>query len=250
MSNVVLTNFPEMKMSGSVDKVWEGGRLAFSPDSKKLAISAKQAGLIHNKGGAYIWDIAENKLHKHIAKDAKHCCDMFAFSHDGSKLVTAYRNGFDIWDVKSGNKLTSIVTDPNKKGFQVTRSIAFNADGNKIARIIQYGKWGKDRKRKVDLWDINSKKLLMSFSEQAPKGKLSDKREWKFMIRPWDAMIHPKLGIVLLKYDSIYPNKRKVEEKGTSDPFSIKSVDSTTNISPNLKISIWRLEKMTKLFRE
>lgn len=243
ITNVVITDFPAMEMIGSVSKVREGSRLAFSPDNKLLAVTAKPSGLLVTvKSGAYIWDIPNNKLHMHIAKKEKNCCQMFAFNNDSSKLATAYHNGFDIWDVASGKKLTSIITDSDKNHSRITRSIAFSADGKKIARIVQDG-----RKRKIDIWDIKQKKELISFIEKAPKGKFLDSPDWKSMVRPWDAIVHPKLGIILIKYDSIYPRIIAAEEEaGPGDYF--EAYQTSRKTPDDLKISIWRLEDMTRIF--
>lgn len=223
--------YPGVDRLSIIDNVLTGSRIVFSQDGKKLAVSGTVGTWVADQY-VYIWNVEEGKLHTKIGKSNRLPYQLFAFSDDGKTLATSSVDSIDLWDVDTGNNIANITKRKIEHSIDHSRliqSLSFNPQSNKLVEISQFVGNGV---ASISLWDIKDKSLLYSYTESTTKRpsksalSLEDKT---ILLRPWDAMVHPTLGLIIIKYDYIYP----------------------TNDSPNdMTISIWKLDDMTSTFME
>ncbi len=125
--------------------------LAFSPDSKTLAVSFERSGTV------ILWDIVEGRQRATLQSDAPSCLSI-AFSPDG-RYLAAGANGliasFNVWNLDTGDRTLRICGD-----FGAIRSVAFSRDGTSIATTGAYEQY-------VRLWDVRSGRLLRALAGHA-----------------------------------------------------------------------------------
>jgi WD40 repeat protein len=122
--------------------------LAFSPDSKTLAVTSLLSGDI------VLWDLTEGRQRATLKTGAS-CAMCIAFSPDG-RCLAAGSNGligsFTVWNLATGECTLRINGD-----FGPVRGLAFSRDGTSIATAAVY-------ERYVRLWDAKTGRLLRSLA--------------------------------------------------------------------------------------
>ena len=114
--------------------------LAFSPDSKTLAIA-------DNMGHVMLWDVAANQ--RIGAPLTIHSCDInsLAFSRDGAMLVGAGNSGVHLWDVTTHRLIGSFAG-----GGRIFSLVAVSPDGKTVA--------AENDINAVELWDVATGKQI------------------------------------------------------------------------------------------
>lgn len=130
----------------------EATRLAFSPDSRLLAIAIK--GLV---------ELREVATHRAVRtfKVGQHHPDSVAFSTDGSVLAAAADSVIRLWDVESGQLLRTLKGHRGSIGH-----IGFTPDG---AGLI-----AADNRGTIRLWDIHEGKSKGTLGDRSYTGHLAD----------------------------------------------------------------------------
>jgi WD40 repeat protein len=114
--------------------------LAFSPDSKTLAIA-------DNMGHVMLWDVAANRQIGAPLTIPRCDINALAFSQDGTMLVGAGNSGFHLWDVTT-HRLIGSFTGSNGD-FSL---VALSPDGKTIA--------AENDINAVELWDVATHKQI------------------------------------------------------------------------------------------
>jgi WD40 repeat protein len=134
------------------------GNLAFSPDGKLLAMSDKQS--------IELWDASTKQL---VGQPFGEGACNVAFSADG-KLLACGWGSIAIWDIASRTKIATL--EDKTKAFDGAHSVAFNADGTRLAAM--------DYER-VIVWEVKTGRQVESIAtgiygaglvEFDPKGTL------------------------------------------------------------------------------
>jgi WD40 repeat protein len=122
--------------------------LAFSPDSKTLAVTFLRSGEI------VLWDLTDGRQRANLNTCAPSVISI-DFSPDGRYLATG-SNGrigsFTVWNLATGECTLRI-----NGGFGPVRGLAFSRDGTSIATAGVY-------ERYVRLWDVKTGRLLRSLA--------------------------------------------------------------------------------------
>jgi WD40 repeat protein len=116
--------------------------VTFSPDGRYLAVSP-------DRYAVKIFDVADETWLIRLPTSFTGAVNAMAFSPDGATLATGHYDGeVNVWDIKTGARLLSFVTD------EVIQSLAFSPDG----RLLATG--GSFENSLVRLWSAGSGALL------------------------------------------------------------------------------------------
>jgi WD40 repeat protein len=140
----------------------------FSPDGRRLVVANCETVLL--------WDVATGTLLRTFRKAStgvggSYCASHALFSPDGRKLI-ADGGPVQIWDVSTGTEVTRF--EPQGSGF----GMALSTDGKQLL----LGEDFKGYLGMIELWDLESGKLLRSFPQQtkpvgcvalAPDGRIA-----------------------------------------------------------------------------
>ena len=129
--------------------------VAFSPDSKLLAIG-------DSHGGAYLWDVATRSEIAPLTSPRSGQNPVWvAFSPDGKTLAVANTDstgGTFLWNV-ARHSVTAILTDPEGSG---VNSVAFSPDGKLLAAA--------DNNGTTYLWDVATRTSIALTTSRNPTG--------------------------------------------------------------------------------
>ncbi|MGB3716491.1 MAG: hypothetical protein WA996_18890, partial [Candidatus Promineifilaceae bacterium] len=122
------------------------GRIHFSPDGKRLAVS-------NMDGLPKVLDLTTQDEVLSLI-DHEQICDGIAFSHDGLRLATGDIAGFvKIWDATTGQELLTL-----EHGGSV-HSVAFSPDGTQLAVASDNGRLG--------IWEPDTGREILSLPTQS-----------------------------------------------------------------------------------
>jgi WD40 repeat protein len=139
-------------------RVWS---LAFSPDSDLLAW-VEGEGYHSSNNIVHLWDVGNSRKHPFPPVRLAENLQSLAF-HPGSKhlVFVADMGGAEVWNVKTGNRVSIFGTGLSKEPDQVPSgpggTIALSADGAWLAS--SHGRF-------VSIWDMASGQLLVQLPEE------------------------------------------------------------------------------------
>ena len=205
---VRIWNLQDRKLITTIKGYWRSA--LFSPDGKKLAT------------GESLWNTHEFEQISSLARRNRGA-KAFAFSPDGSILITGVGKEISLWDIKTEQRKT---IDVGEKAF--INSVVYSPDGTTLA---SGGMWDNS----INLWNANTaeKKAILTGHKRIVKsvaysqdGKLLASSCWD-MIRLWDA----ETG----QHRLTIPNPGALFTKIVFAPDGT----SLTSVSANGKIQTW-----------
>ncbi len=190
----------------------------YSPGGEYIATqSAKDANI-------KIWRTSDAGLVAALDAGKRNVKNM-VFNKDGSRLAAVTLEGIVVWRVHDQTRVKTF--GENMGGFKYTgmftRRLAFSADGSFIFASNHFIGSNADS---VQAWRVEDGTLVANHFERFDGSSFGEYPAAPFY-RPWDAVFHPKLGVVLLKYENI-----------TRD----------NGVITGLRISIFRMEELTRLY--
>lgn len=214
--------------------------LARFPITKEVSSRGLDAGsdvmAVYSPGGEYIatlsarnanikiWRTSDAALVATLDNEKRPVKNM-VFNKDGSRLAAVTLGGIVVWRVDDQTRVKTF--GENMGGFKYagmfTRRLAFSTDGSFIFASNHYRGAYADS---VQVWRVDDGMLVANHFERSDSPSFGEYPAAPFY-RPWDAVFHPKLGVVLLKYEKI-----------TSD----------NGVITGLRISIFRMEELTRLY--
>jgi WD40 repeat protein len=106
----------------------QGSYVAISPDGQMVALANEV------KGSISIWRTSDGQLAKQLKDPTGDWLTGLAFRGDGKTLVADHASGFDVWDIGSG-QLVSTLAETGVQKFTVSSdgALLFGALGNQVA---------------------------------------------------------------------------------------------------------------------
>ncbi|MFJ2027985.1 WD40 repeat domain-containing serine/threonine protein kinase [Streptomyces sp. NPDC087897] len=122
--------------------------VAFSPDGKTLATSGSdpEEGVGAN---VQLWDVATGKARGAFPLGGAWTCTSLAFGPDGRALAGAYEKGVTLWDLATGEPLTTL------DNAEETSAVAFSPDGKHLV---------SDSGNHLALWNVADRKRTATFT--------------------------------------------------------------------------------------
>ena len=149
--------------------------IAFSPDGSTLF------------AGDRLWDVATGQ-NIPILKGGEYAVFSGVFSPDGATLVLVKSGDLYLWDVETGQHITTVRSS--------VQSVAFSPDGTTLA----LGAW-----EKVKLWDIATRESIATLEGHtelatavaySPDGTMLASGSWDTTVRLWDVSTRTNIAIL------------------------------------------------------
>lgn len=221
---VVLTRFPDLESFAQLDC----GKLEpflFSPNGRLiLCKSGDEVRVYRTADGSRMQTST-------LGKDVS----ALAFSHGGELLAAASKQRIEVWRMQDGQRIGQIELQHKDTiipyatvRWHLTR-LVFSHDDQNI--LVAYHVVGRSKNAGVlEVRRIRDSELLSSYGEEVEHSRLWGVRS--MVARPWDPLVHPQLGVVLVKVSQ-------------ETNFAYEPLDD--NQRGELTVSIWRLDTMSEL---
>jgi WD40 repeat protein/serine/threonine protein kinase len=147
-------------------------RLAFSPDSKRLANASED-------GTVKVWDAQTGRELLTIKGGG----GSVAYSPDGKRLASPGEGGLKVWDAQTGKELFSLKGQRGE-----VCSVAFSPDGKCLAGGQDNG-WVKvwDAQTGEELFSLMGHTIQVNSVAYSPDGKRLASAGWEGTVKVWDA---------------------------------------------------------------
>lgn len=131
-----------------------GRSLAFSPDSRLLAV-----GAVNEDTNAYVWDLVSGEQ-RAVLRGHKTYVMATAFSPDGKVLATGSKDGaIKLWDIESAKEVAELKDTPRpRESLLPVRALVFAPDGETLVT--------SNEMLPVGLWDVAKKKRWARLENQ------------------------------------------------------------------------------------